>query len=72
MAGVRRTAARIIIPVAFYPQPFSSKSSQSWQLATRNKSFSAFSLPCPPHGLALPHPTIAEPFWEVFWSPSSE
>lgn len=71
MAGVGRTAARIIIPVAFYSQSFSSKSSQAWRLAIRNES-SAFSLPCPLHGLALPHPTVAEPFWEVFWSPSSE
>lgn len=72
MVGVGRMAARVIVPVAFYPQSFSSKSAQAWLLATRHESFSAFSLLCPPHGLALLHPTIAEPFWEVFWFLSSE
>lgn len=46
--GGRRMAARIIIPVAFYPQPFSSKSSQAWLLATRHESFLPF-LYCVPH-----------------------
>lgn len=68
MAGVGRTAARIILPVTFCHLSFSSKSSQAWLLATRQET-STFALLRPSHGLALPHSILPEPFWEVFWSP---
>lgn len=56
MAGVGRTAARIIIPVAFYSQPFSSKSSQAWRLATRTNP-----LPFPYHVHHMGWPFLTQP-----------